>query len=186
VAVSPDGSKVYVTNNNIPGIVSVIDTGKNTVTATIPVEFPVNVVVTPDGRRVYVTNQNSGTVSVIDATTNAVTATIPVGHVAAGIAVTPDGSKVYSVNARDNTVSIIATATNTVIDTIPVGGTPVAFGIFIQPPPRFAGAPGASNCYGQSVAALVSQFGGFNAAAAALGFSDIKALEKTISAFCEG
>jgi YVTN family beta-propeller protein len=147
------------------------------------------VAVSPDGSKVYITNQvdtAASTVSVIDTATNTATATIPVGQEAAGIAVTPDGSKVYSVNARDNNVSVIATATNTVTDTIPVGLNPVAFGLFIQPAPRFAGTPGSSNCYGQSVAALVRQYGGLNAAATALGFSSIMALQNTISAFCGG
>jgi YVTN family beta-propeller protein len=63
VAVTPDGSEVYVTNissNNV----SVINTTTNTVTATIPVGGqPGGVAVTPDGSKVYVTNQSS--VSVI-------------------------------------------------------------------------------------------------------------------------
>jgi len=51
VAVTPDGSKVYITNNN-SSTVSVIDTVTNTVTATIPVGlFPFGVAVTPDGSR---------------------------------------------------------------------------------------------------------------------------------------
>ena len=37
VAVSPDGSKVYVANSYLGNTVSVIDTATNTVTATIPV-----------------------------------------------------------------------------------------------------------------------------------------------------
>jgi YVTN family beta-propeller protein len=155
------------------------------VTATIPVgNAPVGVAVTPDGSEVFVTNQGSNTVSVIDTATNTVTATIPVGIEGSGVAATPDGSKVYAVNTRDNTVSVIATATNTVIATIRVGSNPVAFGVFIQP--RFAGTPGSRNCYGQSILALVRVFGGLNAAAAALGYSDVKTLQNAILAFCGG
>jgi YVTN family beta-propeller protein len=41
VAVTPDGSKVYVANSELSNSVSVIDTKTNTVTATIPVgSFP--------------------------------------------------------------------------------------------------------------------------------------------------
>ena len=84
-------------------------------------------------------------------------------------------------------MSVIATATNTVIgSSIPVGRFPEAFGIFIQPARRFALTPGFSNCHGQSVAALAQQFGGLDAAAAALGFSSVKALQKAITAFCRG
>jgi YVTN family beta-propeller protein len=105
------------------------------------------------------------------------------------VAVTPDGNTVYVANFSSNTVSVIATASNTVTATIPVGSDPVAFGLFIQPAklaPRFAGTPGKANCYGKSVSALVRQYHGLHAAAAALGFSSIRALEKAILEFCEG
>ena len=53
---SPDGSKVYVTNN-LSNTVSVINTATNTVTATIPVGAnPFGVSVSPDGSKVYVAN----------------------------------------------------------------------------------------------------------------------------------
>jgi spore maturation protein SpmA len=67
-----------------------------------------------------------------------------------------------------------------------VGPLPVAFGIFIQPSPRFAGIPGHHNCYGKSVSALVRQYHGLNAAAAALGYHSVKALQTAIMEFCEG
>ena len=50
----------------------------------------------------------------------------------------------------------------------------------------FAGTPGKANCFGQSVAALARQFGGLNAAAAALGFPTVQALQNAILAFCGG
>jgi YVTN family beta-propeller protein len=80
-----------------------------------------------------------------------------------GVAVSPDGSKVYVANQGSsaepgNTVSVIATATNTVTATIAVGSFPEAFGVFIQPGPRFAGTPGYRNCHGQSVSALARQY----------------------------
>ena len=60
---------------------------------------------------------------------------------------------------------------------------------FIQPErptPTFAGMPGKANCYGQSVAALARQYHGLNAAASALGFSSVGALQNDIFAFCQG
>ncbi len=100
---------------------------------------------------------------------------------------TPDGGKVYVANFLSNTVSVIDTATNTVIDSpIPVGNDPTAFGAFIQPAPRFAGTPGSKNCRGTSVSALATKFGGIDAAANALGFSDVRTLQDAIQAFCEG
>src|SRR6266446_3404301 len=189
VAVTPDGSTVYVANSgdgSVNGTVSVIATATNTVTATIPVgNLPVGVAVTPDGSKVYVANEVDSTVSVIDTATNTVVGLpIRVGnrYSPLGIAVTPDGSKVYVANERSNTVSVIDTATNTVVAALPVGQTPVAFGVFIQP--RFAGTPGNANCYGKSVSALAQTFGGLNAAAIALGFPTLETLQTAVNAFC--
>jgi YVTN family beta-propeller protein len=134
----------------------------------------------------YITNEHSNNVSVIDTATNTVIATIPVGPSPVGVAVTPDGSKVYVANFSSNTVSVIDTATNTVIATIAVGSQPIAFGVFIQSALRFAGVPGSNNCWGTSVSALATKLGGLNAATAALGFSNVKALQDAIGAFCEG
>jgi YVTN family beta-propeller protein len=79
VAVTPDGSTVYVTNAG-DNTVSAIATATNTITATIPVgSFASGVAVTPDGSKAYVANGISNTVSVIDTATNEVTASVPVG-----------------------------------------------------------------------------------------------------------
>ena len=86
VAVTPDGKKVYVANNE-DNTTSVIDTTTNTVTATVPVgTYPSGVAVGPDGTKVYVASSAymenltySSTVSVIDTATNTVTATVNVG-----------------------------------------------------------------------------------------------------------
>jgi DNA-binding beta-propeller fold protein YncE len=51
--------------------VSVIDTGSNTVTATVPIgNKPLGVAVTPDGRHAYITDTDSRSVSVIDTGVN--------------------------------------------------------------------------------------------------------------------
>jgi YVTN family beta-propeller protein len=66
VALTPDGSRAYVTNH-YSSTVSVIDTATNTVTATVSVGTGLGgVAVTPDGSRAYVVNFVSNTVSVID------------------------------------------------------------------------------------------------------------------------
>ncbi len=139
VAVSPDGSRVYVANSCLYPIcpinndtVSVIDTASDTVTATITVGAnPFGVAVSPDGSRVYVTNLGSDTVSVIGTASDTVTATISVGVGPRGVAVSPDGSHVYVANYGGNTVSVIDTATNQVTATIGVGNSP--FGVAVSP-----------------------------------------------------
>ena len=194
LAVTPDGGRVYVGNSN-SNTVSVIETAHDTVIATIPVgstdpnaggSYPQGVAVSPDGSKVYVANSFlANSVSVISTATNTVIATIPVGSGPEGLAVTADGSKVYVANVWDYDISVINTATNKVEMTVPVGINPTTFGIFIQRPLGFAGTPGKSNCYGQSVSALTSQYHGMNAAAEALGYSSAKALQTTILAYCE-
>jgi hypothetical protein len=56
----------------------------------------------------------------------------------------------------------------------------------LDPVPVFAGTPGKANCHGQSVSALARQYGGLNAAATALGYSDVSALQTAILTFCGG
>jgi hypothetical protein len=48
-----------------------------------------------------------------------------------------------------------------------------------------AGTPGQANCHGKSVSALAKQFRGIHAAASALGFSSVAALQDGLKAFCE-
>ena len=135
VAVSPDGSKVYVTNSVWGnGTVSVIDTATNTVTATVLVgDSPHGVAVTPDGKKVYVANYMGGTVSVIDTVSNTVISTVPVGDFdfPLGVAVTPDGTKAYVAKQFGNDISVIDTSTNTIISTVNVGTYPI--GVAINP-----------------------------------------------------
>jgi hypothetical protein len=47
-----------------------------------------------------------------------------------------------------------------------------------------AGTPGHANCHGKSVSALAHQFGGISAAASALGFSGVAALQDGLRTFC--
>jgi YVTN family beta-propeller protein len=114
VAVSPDGTRAYVANNNLASnSVSVINTATNTVVATVNVgTSPVGVTVSPDGTRAYVANSTSNDVSVINTANNTVATTISVGNAPIQVAFNPDGTRAYVVNATSNTVSVINTATN--------------------------------------------------------------------------
>jgi YVTN family beta-propeller protein len=134
VAVSPDGTKVYVTNTNYGyrGSVSVIDTARSEVTAIVDVGnkySPCGIAVTPDGKKLYVTDRDINGISVIDTSTNTVTATVPAGINPLGVAITPDGTKAYVANRYSNNVSVIDTVTNNEIATVKVGTGPcgVAF-----------------------------------------------------------
>ena len=77
LAITPDGSQVYVVNAR-SNSVSVVKTSTNTVTTTIPVgNAPQSIAVTPDGSTVYVPNAKSSTVSLISTATNTVTSSFP-------------------------------------------------------------------------------------------------------------
>jgi YVTN family beta-propeller protein len=116
---SPDGTRVYVGNITSADI-TVIDTGTDTVIATIPLAHnagtldAVHLTLVPDGTLLYAVDENiddSGTVNVISTATNAVVATIPVGGRPSDIVVRPDGAEVYVVNHYGFSISVIATGT---------------------------------------------------------------------------
>jgi len=115
LAVSPDGSRVYVVNSG-SGTVSVIDTPTyrlvdtnpttSTVDSIVVGSSPSSVVLSADGSLAYVAN-GGDTISVIDTTTNTVTRTVTIdptaetgGHV---VALGPDG-RIYVTDAVDRTV----------------------------------------------------------------------------------
>jgi YVTN family beta-propeller protein len=117
VAVSPDGTRVYVTNSGDANL-SVVDTGTN---AELPYPAgmrpkvgnnPAGVVVSPNGKHVYVTGSDdlgNGIVAVVDTETNQTRPPVlPVGSGPQGIAVTSDGKWVYVANSQDATVSVLA------------------------------------------------------------------------------
>jgi gliding motility-associated-like protein len=128
VAVTPDGSKVYVTNSS--NTISVIDATTNTVKTTITEgKSPYGIAVSPDGSNVYAAISGADEVSVISAATDMIIGAIPVGASPAGVAITPDGSKLYVANQFSNDISVISTAKNAVIATIPVGSAPTGLSV---------------------------------------------------------
>jgi YVTN family beta-propeller protein len=127
--VSPNGRQIYVANRTA-GVITVVDTAVNKVTATIPVPAgpPQFLAFSPDGRRVYVSIWNNertiAAVSVLDATTNTIVATIPVDTRPYLAAVTRDGKLLYVPNHDSGVVAEIDTATNAVATTIKVAPNP--------------------------------------------------------------
>jgi YVTN family beta-propeller protein len=147
VAITPNNREVYVTNfgqdpelvpGGVPGTtVSVINTRRNEVVATIPVgNLPAGIAITPGGKRAYVTIRGEDKVAVIDTETRTVVKTVDVGSRPANVALTPKGRRAYVTNFGSNTVSVIDTATNTVVpvpdgDAIMVGVVPI--GVAVTP-----------------------------------------------------
>src|SRR5665647_33758 len=66
MAITPDGTKAYV-SNSLSGTISIIDVATNTVTGTVAGSFnvPLAIAITPDGSKAYVTNNGNSTVSII-------------------------------------------------------------------------------------------------------------------------
>ena len=88
VAVTPDGTRLYVANDG--GAVWVINTSNNSVVAKVTVGGdPYGVAITPDGTRVYVTEDNGAAVSAIDTSSNTVIAKIIVPAIPSGVAISP-------------------------------------------------------------------------------------------------
>jgi YVTN family beta-propeller protein len=129
IAVTPDGSKVYVGKSY--DSVAVIDTTTNTVTATIPINAPWGIAVSPDGSRVYIADEHEG-IYVIDPLTDNVIATIPLDCSPMGIAVSSSGTAVYATSAVSDMIMVIDATTNTEVTSSPyVGEGP--WGIVVMP-----------------------------------------------------
>lgn len=105
LAITPDGSRAYVLNRNIPNSISVIDLTLQTVINTIILnsggvdQEPFGIAITPDGLTAYITcvdSLNIPNVLKLDLISNLYT-TIPIatGIQANSLAITPDGSMLY-------------------------------------------------------------------------------------------
>lgn len=94
VAITPDNSKVYVTNT-VSGTVSVINATSQQVVTTIAVGVePRGCALTPSGKKLYVANSISGDVSVIDTSKEKVKKTIKnAGPLLRGVAITDGDDK---------------------------------------------------------------------------------------------
>ncbi|WP_281690599.1 serine/threonine-protein kinase [Pseudonocardia thermophila] len=136
IALSPDGSRAYITNKDA-GTLSVLDTATGEpVAAPIPVgDLPNSVRVSADGSRVFVTTTGSGTVTIVDAATNTVAATVPIGGFVDGIALSPDGTRLYAgVADRGEIVTIDVATARRIGRPIKVGDQP--YGMDISPDGR--------------------------------------------------
>ncbi len=133
LAVSSDGTKLYVTNE-FANTIFIIDTQTNKVIATIPIEGPFRVVVNPSGTSVYVIKAADSSIAVINEESNTVIAAIPVGKDLQYGSASSDGSKVYVAN-DDGTVSVINTTTNIVTTTlnIPIKSRNALTGFAVSP-----------------------------------------------------
>ncbi len=126
IALSKDGSKLYVTAGLEFGSIKIVDTAKGRVIKSMDTAHgPISPVLSKDGKKLYVLSQYENKVVVFDLKTGKRAADIPVSRQPAASALTPDGRKLFvanllpSGNADSNynaaKVSVIDTETDKLI-----------------------------------------------------------------------
>ncbi len=130
VIVSPDGSRLYVTEEPTRTL-DVVDAKSLKVTKKIPLSGrPNNLAVTNDGRWVYVgIAQAPGAVDVIDTVSLTDVRSIPVNGAIHNVYVTPDGKYVVAGSIPTGVITVIEVATNTEYWSVKLSGgiRPMAF-----------------------------------------------------------
>ncbi len=130
LVISPDGTRIYVTNESQVTL-DVVDAKSFKVVKRIPLSGrPNNVDVSKDGKRVYVgIRQGAGAVDVIDTASLKNAKSVPVKGEIHNVYVTPDGRHVVAGSIAASTISVIDTATETLAWTLTLsaGIRPMAF-----------------------------------------------------------
>ena len=127
--ISPDGTKVYVSNEDAAEM-SVLDLTSGTITARVQVgEEPEAVTLTPDGRFAYVGCEATNEVVAVDTTANKVAGRVKTGPRPRGIAFTPDGKTAFVGNENGASITVIDAVAHKAVATIeipPTKGAPAA------------------------------------------------------------
>ncbi len=125
VAVTPDGSKVLVTNWCTWDL-SVIDTAKGTEVARIPLggTYPRGIVVSPDSTTAYVALMGSDRVVTVDLATKKVRRFASPGDSPRHLVLSPDGATIYVTNNRSGTIAKVDRASGKVLGSVSTGSEP--------------------------------------------------------------
>jgi YVTN family beta-propeller protein len=139
IAITPDGSKAYVTDANADTVTPINLTTLKPSAPILVGDGPQGIAITPNGARAYVADAGaiiSGqagtighTVTPIDLSTDKALAPITVGNAPVGIAVTPDGSTVFVTNLNSESVTPISVASDQASAAIATAGGPVAVAV---------------------------------------------------------
>src|SRR6266536_575495 len=107
LAVSADGTKLYVANEDAAQV-SVVDVATGKVVGTVKTgDEPEGVTIRPDGKVVYITSEDEGAVYAIDTGTNKVLKKVPVGHRPRSIGFLPDGSRAFVSLENDGAIAVV-------------------------------------------------------------------------------
>ncbi len=133
VAVSPDGSHVYVATNLK---VAVVDATTNTALTPIsPTYAPTRVAVSPDGSVVYSTAQNDEALMLSNAQTGTTIKSITLDRFATPLAVvaSPNGQRVYTGDFGTHSVTVVDALSQSKLTTIALGQSEYPRGLAISP-----------------------------------------------------
>jgi YVTN family beta-propeller protein len=129
LALSPDGSKLYVTSDGPDGRVFVVNTKTGKASKGFRTgHTPTSPVVSPDGKKLYICNKFNDSISVLDSRSGKTLAKIAVPREPIAAAITADGKTLFVANhlpagATDGDyaaaeISVIDTKTNKVVNSI--------------------------------------------------------------------
>lgn len=129
VAVTPDDSRVLVTNW-CTWDMTIVDTATGQPTSTVPLDaYPRGIAVSPDSRTAYVALMGADRVVRVDLTSGAVSSFAATGDAPRHIVISPDGGHVYVSNNKSGTVNKVATATGEIVSTVRTGSQPRSMAI---------------------------------------------------------
>lgn len=132
IAVTPDGSQVWVCNNVSAGSVSVISTSSNTVIATITgISYPASICFTRDGLYAFVGSDTVTTIYKISVSSRTVVTSTNIANAYYGITVDPTNTYIYPVVGGAYQVKEVSISTDTLNATRPstlLGGYAYAIG----------------------------------------------------------
>jgi YVTN family beta-propeller protein len=145
IAITPDGTRAYISAGDTTEQVDVLDTATNTLlTAISPISFSKAIAISSDGKSVYVVDESfTSFVSVIDTNLNTISTTIPFPPFTSliDIATAPNSKKVYATGSGE----IWIIENNMLIGTIPLPLNSFPFGIAFSPDGNRAYASDSGN-----------------------------------------
>ncbi len=129
VAITPDGTKVLVSNWCTYDL-SVVDVASAKETARIPIgRYPRGIAVAPDSRTAYVAVMGGSEIMAVDLGSRSTSTLATVGSGPRHLVISPDGSTLYVTSNRAGTVSAVATDNGTVTASVSTGTEPRSMAI---------------------------------------------------------
>lgn len=135
-AVSPDGSRLYVSNEDVAKA-SIIEPATGKLVASVPVGTePEGVAVSPDGKLVVVTGETSSDITALDAASGQVLFHVAVDRRPRDLGFLPDGSRLYVSAEVGGTVSVVDVERRQRIAVIPFPEGSRPMGVRVAPDGR--------------------------------------------------